>query len=142
MTLTMHDLFAGAGGSSTGAINVPGVTIRLAMNHWQLAVTVHNENHPDADHLCADISQYDPRRIPTADLLWASPECTNHSQAQVDDCLFRMLEPHEIAAGMAFPGDYRWQGTRRERVRMAGNAVTPPAARGLVGAVVGALEGS
>ena len=62
------------------------------------------------------------------------------TDAEVDDCLFRMLEPHEIAAGMAFPHDYIWQGTKRSRVRMAGNAVTPPAARDLVAAVVDSLE--
>ncbi|MDO5498642.1 MAG: DNA cytosine methyltransferase [Propionibacteriaceae bacterium] len=51
-----------------------------------------------------------------------------------------MLEPSEIAAGMAFPSDYLWQGTRRERVRMAGNAVTPPAARDLIAAIVASLS--
>lgn len=80
--LTLTDLFAGAGGSSTGAISVPGVEVKLAANHWQKAVEVHNANHPGADHLCADISAYDPRRVPSTDLLWASPECTNHSQAK------------------------------------------------------------
>lgn len=64
------------------------------------------------------------------------------AEAMVDDCLFRMLEPHEVAAGMAFPGDYLWSGTRRERVRLAGNAVTPPAARDLIGAVVDSLAGA
>lgn len=82
MTLTITDLFAGAGGSSTGAINVPGVTVRAAANHWQLAVNVHNANHENADHICADISQIDPRYFPHSDLLWASPSCTNHSQAK------------------------------------------------------------
>jgi len=82
VSILMHDLFAGAGGSSTGGASVPGVAIGAAMNHWPKAVEVHNANHPDAAHICADISQYDPRRIPTADLLWASPECTNHSQAK------------------------------------------------------------
>jgi DNA (cytosine-5)-methyltransferase 1 len=61
------------------------------------------------------------------------------AEAQVDDCLFRMLEPHEVAAGMAFPADYIWSGTRRERVKLAGNAVTPPAARDLIAAVAEAL---
>ena len=51
-----------------------------------------------------------------------------------------MLEPHEIAAGMAFPADYIWGGTRRERVKLCGNAVTPPAARDLIAAVVEALS--
>lgn len=82
MTLTLTDLFCGAGGSSTGAIAVPGVAVRIASKHWDLAVETHNTNHPDADHLCADLSAVDPRRFPRTDLLWASPECTNHSVAR------------------------------------------------------------
>ena len=77
--ITFTDLFAGAGGSSTGAAQVPGVEVRIAANHWAEAVDVHNANHPNADHICADISQYDPRRIPSTAILWASPECTNHA---------------------------------------------------------------
>lgn len=80
--LTVTDLFAGGGGSSTGAIQVPGVRIAHAVNHWPRAVEVHNANHPDAGHLCADISQIDPRYLPGTDLLWASPECTHHSIAR------------------------------------------------------------
>jgi DNA (cytosine-5)-methyltransferase 1 len=49
----------------------------------------------------------------------------------IDDCMFRMLEPSEYAAGMAFPRSYIWEGTKREKVKMAGNAVTPPMARDL-----------
>lgn len=80
--LTMTDLFCGAGGSSSGAESVPGVRVRMAANHWRLAVETHNTNLPHADHDVADISQVDPRRYPATDLLWASPECTNHSQAK------------------------------------------------------------
>lgn len=82
MSLTLTDLFCGAGGSAQGAHAVPGIDLRLAANHWQLAVDTHAANFPDADHAVADISQVDPRRFPTTDLLWASPECTNHSQAK------------------------------------------------------------
>lgn len=82
MSLTLTDLFAGAGGSSTGATHVPGVEVYVAANHWQRAVDVHNANHPDALHVCADISQINPRRFPRTELLWASPECTNHSIAK------------------------------------------------------------
>lgn len=82
MTLTLTDLFCGAGGSSTGAVQVPGVQVRMAANHWQLAVDTHQANHPAADHACADVSQVDPRYFPATDLLWASPECTNHSIAR------------------------------------------------------------
>ncbi|WP_240643795.1 DNA cytosine methyltransferase [Antribacter gilvus] len=80
--LTMTDLFCGAGGSSTGAVSVPGVTVRLAANHWDLAIETHNRNHPDTDHLQADISNTDPRFVPPTDILWASPSCTNHSRAK------------------------------------------------------------
>ena len=38
-----------------------------------------------------------------------------------------MLAPHEIGAAMAFPNDYIVVGTNKQKVRMFGNAVTPPA---------------
>ena len=43
------------------------------------------------------------------------------------------------AAAMDFPESYVVLGNRREQVRMAGNAVTPPAARDLVGVVAESL---
>ena len=78
---SMTDLFCGGGGSSTGAIAVPGVEVRIAANHLPLAVEVHNSNHPDADHACVDLHEEDPRYFPRTDILWASPECTKWSQA-------------------------------------------------------------
>jgi DNA (cytosine-5)-methyltransferase 1 len=59
----------------------------------------------------------------------------------VEDCLFRMLEPHEIHAGMAFTPDYVVLGTKRDRVKQLGNAVTPPVAEILVAALVEAITG-
>ena len=64
---------------------------------------------------------------------------TEGRSIDVDDCRFRMLEPPESKRAMAFPADYRMLGTRREQQRMAGNAVTPPAARDLVWAVAESL---
>lgn len=80
--ITIADLFCGAGGSGLGASVVPGVQLRYAANHWRQAVETHAENFPDTDHDVADISQVDPRRTPRTDILWASPECTNHSVAK------------------------------------------------------------
>lgn len=80
--ITLTDLFCGAGGSSAGAVQVPGVSVRVASNHWDLAVETHEANHPDTGHVCADLSQIDPRYYPKTDILWASPECTNHSIAK------------------------------------------------------------
>jgi DNA (cytosine-5)-methyltransferase 1 len=59
--------------------------------------------------------------------------------AQVDDVHFRMLEPSECKRAMAFPEAYVMLGNRREQVRLAGNAVTPPAARDLIAVVVESL---
>ncbi len=82
MTYTVTDLFCGAGGSGLGATSVPGVELYMAANHWQTAVDTHAVNFPDSLHDCADISQVRPQRYRRTDILWASPECTNHSQAK------------------------------------------------------------
>lgn len=79
--LTVTDQFCGAGGSSVGA-TAAGAELRLALNHWQLAIETHNSNFPDAAHDCTDISACDPRRYPATDILITSPECTNHSLAK------------------------------------------------------------
>lgn len=81
MSVTVTDLFCGAGGSSVGA-TAAGMTLAVAANHWRTAVDVHQTHFPDARHDCADISQADPRRYPATSVLLASPECTNHSQAR------------------------------------------------------------
>lgn len=81
MTFTWTDLFAGAGGSSTGITHVPGQEIRIAANHWQLVTEIHNANHPDTDHAVVDLHQERPSFFPRTDGLWASPECTKWSQA-------------------------------------------------------------
>lgn len=79
--LTMSDFFCGAGGSSTGAIMVPGVMVRVAANHSPIAVDIHNANHPNTDHSTADLHLEDPRFFPRTDIAWFSPECTKWTQA-------------------------------------------------------------
>lgn len=79
--ITVTDQFCGAGGSSIGATTA-GAELRLAMNHWKLAIETHNTNFPKADHDCADISAANPRKYPSTDILITSPECTNHSLAK------------------------------------------------------------
>lgn len=53
------------------------------------------------------------------------------------DILFRMLEPHELAAAMGFPPSYRFQGTKGDRTRQIGNAVPVQTAAALVRAILG-----
>uniref|UniRef100_UPI003F496B8F DNA cytosine methyltransferase n=1 Tax=Amycolatopsis sp. CA-290885 TaxID=3239925 RepID=UPI003F496B8F len=77
---TFTDIFCGAGGSSIGLALAGGV-LKVAANHWKVAIETHGKNFADADHLCADVSNYDMRRLPRTDLLWASPICTEISPA-------------------------------------------------------------
>ncbi|MEU6928971.1 DNA cytosine methyltransferase [Streptomyces sp. NPDC046374] len=55
--------------------------------------------------------------------------------------LFRMLQPHEIGRAMAFADNYQVLGSKRDRVRQYGNAVTPNAAEILLCALVECITG-
>jgi DNA (cytosine-5)-methyltransferase 1 len=59
----------------------------------------------------------------------------------IEDALFRMLEPREIGRAMAFGGAYIVLGNKREKTRQFGNAVTPPVAEVIVSALVEAITG-
>lgn len=52
------------------------------------------------------------------------------------DIRFRMLQPHELAAAMGFPADYRFAGNRGDQVRQIGNAVPVGTAKALCMAVL------
>ncbi|MFC0540667.1 DNA cytosine methyltransferase [Kutzneria chonburiensis] len=80
MSITFTDIFCGAGGSSIG-LTAAGMTLKLAANHWDRAIETHAANFRDAEHLCADVNNYDMRRLPRTDGLWASPICTEISPA-------------------------------------------------------------
>jgi DNA (cytosine-5)-methyltransferase 1 len=87
--IRIADLFCGAGGTSTGAVQAAravGHAVELtAVNHWDRAVATHTANHPEARHLCASVDSLNPHHLyPDGhlDILWASPECTHHSRAR------------------------------------------------------------
>lgn len=85
------DIFAGCGGWSIGAERActkAGMRDRyvdLMINHWDIAVGVHQANHPLTQHLRANILEVDPgavlpgRRIA---YLHASPDCRDFSKAK------------------------------------------------------------
>jgi DNA (cytosine-5)-methyltransferase 1 len=88
-TVTIADLFCGAGGSSTGAriaLRSLGMSMDLlCVNHWNVAIDTHQINHPEARHYCQDLATLRPRiAVPDGclDLLMASPTCTYHSRAR------------------------------------------------------------
>ncbi|WP_419606333.1 DNA cytosine methyltransferase, partial [Thiolapillus sp.] len=85
------DLFAGAGGFSTGA-TMAGARVVWAANHWRSAVIIHKANHPDAVHVCQDLHQADWSQVPEHDVMLASPSCQGHSHARGKD------RPHHDAS--------------------------------------------
>lgn len=60
----------------------------------------------------------------------------------VQTCTFRMLEPHEVGAGMGFPRDYKMATTsKRKKVRGFGNAVPPAMAEVVSSALIETITG-
>jgi len=95
VTSDLHivDLFAGAGGISTGIANAleslgrtPGTDAHLvAINHDEDAITTHERNHPWADHYRAKVEAIHPPDVAPpgdVDLLTAGPSCTHFSTAR------------------------------------------------------------
>ncbi|MCX7590179.1 MAG: DNA cytosine methyltransferase [Kiritimatiellae bacterium] len=58
------------------------------------------------------------------------PNCKGHEM--------RMLQPSELAAAMGFPKSFRWPSdiTRRDKIKLLGNAVCPPVMRAIVRALL------
>lgn len=81
MKATAIDLFAGAGGFTTGARDA-GVNVVWAANHFRPAVDAHLANHPSTHHVCQDLHQADWRDVPRHDIILASPSCKGHSKGR------------------------------------------------------------
>jgi DNA (cytosine-5)-methyltransferase 1 len=91
--ITVVDLFAGAGGLSTGIATAcedlglePGTDVELhAVNHWEPAIATHERNHPWANHYHSRIEQLYPPDVvdpDNVDLLAGGPSCTHFSSAR------------------------------------------------------------
>jgi DNA (cytosine-5)-methyltransferase 1 len=88
-TLQLCDLFAGAGGSSSGgeeALSRSGYRVNItAVNHWNRATDTFKLNHPEARVYCTGVDNINPRDLykeGELDVLLASPECTHFSVAR------------------------------------------------------------
>lgn len=120
--ITVTDQFCGAGGSSQGVRRLSikhggGIEVKLALNHWKLAIETHNTNFPETLHDCTDISACDPRRYPSTDILITSPECTNHSLAKGVKIVKKQLELY--AQGKIDPSAERSRATMWDVCRFA-----------------------
>lgn len=82
------DLFGGGGGTSTGmiaAFEKRGVDYELVgVNHWDKAIETNRLNHRGR-YRRDGVERVSPRELVPGGrlhILWASPECTNHSRAK------------------------------------------------------------
>jgi DNA (cytosine-5)-methyltransferase 1 len=84
-TKLVVDLFAGAGGASTGMEQALGRHVDIAINHNPKAVAQHRANHPQTLHLQSsvwDVNPLDATGGRAVGLLWASPDCRHFSPAK------------------------------------------------------------
>lgn len=52
------------------------------------------------------------------------------------DIRFRMLQPHELAAGMGFPKNYKFAGNKSDQIKQIGNAVCPNISHALISSAI------
>ncbi len=116
------------------SIDEPLSTVQASGNHHMLVR--HNSSRGEGGEMCTPASE------PARTITTTGHQSLVSIEAQVADATFRMLEPHEIQAAMAFTTSYQVLGNRRERVRQLGNGVTPPAAEFLLTAVAKSLGGA
>lgn len=56
------DFFCGAGGFSHGA-SCAGAHVAIAIDSWDKALKIHEENHPTCTHWHLDVSQFSPQKM-------------------------------------------------------------------------------
>jgi DNA (cytosine-5)-methyltransferase 1 len=79
------DLFAGHGGASEGYFLQTGRQPDFAANHNPVAIGVHQVNHPQTHHLCADVRALHPLEVTRGQRmrgLWLSPDCRHFSRSR------------------------------------------------------------
>lgn len=113
-------------------VSHPIDTVSAEGNHHALVMR-NNESRGDSGAMCTPATE--PLRALTTAGHQSLLDPAEPISLDVDDAGFRMLEPHEIQMGMGFARDYHLVGSKRDKVKQAGNAVTPPAARDLGHAV-------
>ncbi|MFB7436514.1 DNA cytosine methyltransferase [Streptomyces microflavus] len=108
---TSTHIFCGLGGDTLGLAEA-GFVPRLALNHSPTAVASHQLNFPDCAHDCADINNYDMRRLPRTNVLFGSPICKEGSPAGGNVMESAQMElPHVGATGTYTPAA-TWERTR------------------------------
>lgn len=131
--LTGVDLFAGAGGFTTGAV---AAGIKVAT--WSV-IERPGRSAATLRRIAAGRRQYGERFV--APYYGSGSGTTGRSLTRpvgtittldrwaiIDGDRMRMMQPPEVRSAMGFPVTYRLPTNRREAIHLLGNAVCPPAA--------------
>ncbi|MFJ8677193.1 DNA cytosine methyltransferase [Streptomyces sp. NPDC093589] len=127
------------GGSVARSVSEALATVCASGNHHGLVTPDVISEHMLIPYYGASTAR--PVTQPVGALTTRDRYALVHGQPAIEDVRFRMLEPHEIGRAMSFADDYTVLGSKRERVRQYGNAVTPNAAEVLLCALVEAITG-
>ncbi len=101
------DLFAGAGGMTSGA-EQGGMQVVWAANHWDLAVQIHMLHHPECVTVQQDLQQANfgavlgDAKVDRIDAIFAGPSCQGHSSAGQVAQTERARIKHNIDRATAF----------------------------------------
>ncbi|XXZ47549.1 DNA cytosine methyltransferase (plasmid) [Streptomyces cavourensis] len=108
---TSTHIFCGLGGDTLGLAEA-GFVPRLALNHSPTAVASHQLNFPHCSHDCADVNNYDMRRLPRTNVLFGSPICKESSPAGGNAMEAAQMElPQDSTTGTYAP-TATWERTR------------------------------
>ncbi|MFD7995552.1 DNA cytosine methyltransferase [Streptomyces mexicanus] len=127
------------GGSVARPVTESLATVTASGNHHGLCLPPGADEHMLIPYYGTGVAR--SVREPIGALTTRDRYALVRGEVDIDDVMFRMLEPREIGRAMSFADDYIVLGSKRERVRQYGNAVTPNAAEVLVCALVEAITG-
>ena len=111
------DNFAGGGGASTGIEAAMGRSVDIAVNHDEMALSVHAVNHPHTKHYCESVFDVNPRKATNnmpVGLAWFSPDCRHFSRAKGGAPVKKEIR------GLAWVA-LRWAATAKPRIIMLEN---------------------
>jgi DNA (cytosine-5)-methyltransferase 1 len=135
------------------AVTDPLTTVTASGNHHGLAIPSAGQSAAFQSQLLVPFYGSSSSALPATDPVGtlttrdryglATPDLDAIADGfDLDDVLFRMLAPHEIARAMAFDPSYQVSvKDKRTQVRLYGNAVTSPVAEVIVSALVECITG-
>lgn len=124
--------YGGGSGETCTSADIDPLPTATAKARFGMVVPI---THTDRSNRARDVDQHP---LPTLTTANRGELALVESDAEFD-ILFRMLEPHELAAAMGFntaDSTYEFAGTKTEKIKQIGNAVSVEKMEACVGAIM------